>query len=87
VRLHPHLHGVVAGGGLDVEGNRWVATPQRFLFPVKALAKRFRGKLLDGLRSLRVAGALCFDGPCRRTGRRALPHRLVVYAKPSLGDL
>jgi hypothetical protein len=41
-----------------------VATQKRFLFPVKALAKRFRGKLHHGLRALRAVGDLRLDGPC-----------------------
>ena len=65
LRLHPHLHCVVTGGGLDAKNHRWVPTSSRFLFPVRALAKRFRGKLLDGLRTLHQSGALLFGG----TGR------------------
>ena len=94
LRLHPHLHCVVTGGGLDVLGHRWVATHKRFLFPVKALAKRFRGKLLDGLRALRAAGALRFDGPCADLADAKTFEGLVdalyripwiVYAKPPFG--
>jgi len=43
--LHPHLHCIVPGGGVDVNG-RWQALRRdgKFLFPVKALSKVFRGK-------------------------------------------
>jgi hypothetical protein len=57
LRLHPHVHCVVTGGGLDA-GCAWVPTSKRFLFPVKAMSKRFRGKFLDGLRALWAAGKL-----------------------------
>ena len=43
LRLHPHVHCVVTGGGLDGAG-RWVAASRCFLFSVKAMGKLFRGK-------------------------------------------
>lgn len=49
--FHPHVHCVVTAGGLSDDEQRWV-TPQRatkFLFPVAALAKVFKGKFLDAL--------------------------------------
>jgi hypothetical protein len=94
LRLHPHVHCVVTGGGFDAEHDRWVPTTKRFLFPVKALAKRFRGKFLDGLRTLHRAGALRFEGACadladRRRFQKLIDvlHRTnwVVYAKPPFG--
>ncbi len=48
---HAHLHFIVTAGGLTDDG-RWVE-PQykgRFLFPVKALSKVFRGKFIQGLK-------------------------------------
>jgi hypothetical protein len=47
--FHPHLHCIITGGGTRVDG-RWKQLPYRsdgFLFPVKALRKMYRGKLLD----------------------------------------
>jgi hypothetical protein len=91
LRFHPHLHCVVTGGGLDLDNGRWVATSKTFLFSVTALAKRFRGKLLAKLRSLRDSGALAFDGPCAELADSREFGRLidalyrtawVVYAKP-----
>src|SRR2546425_7256115 len=43
---HLHLHCVVAGGALTQDGARWLAAPPGFLFPVRALARVFRGKYL-----------------------------------------
>jgi hypothetical protein len=81
--LHPHLHCIVTGGALTSDGSRWI--PPRhpsFLFPVRALAKVFRGKLLDGLRQRLDRGELGPDDALP-----ALLHTLrgkdwVVYAKP-----
>src|SRR3989454_2982381 len=59
---HLHLHCVVTGGALAPDGARWIAAPPGFLFPVRALAKVFRGKYLDALRRAFAKGALRFAG-------------------------
>jgi hypothetical protein len=47
---HIHLHCIVTGGGLSPDGSRWKASKKRrFLFPVHAMAKLFRGKFLARL--------------------------------------
>ncbi len=48
--LHPHIHCLVPAGGIT-KNNKWRNTKNdgKFLFPVKALAKVFRGKFTDGL--------------------------------------
>lgn len=53
LNLHYHVHCMITCGGLDHQQSRWVSPPNpKFLFPVKALAKVFRGKYLSGLDSL-----------------------------------
>jgi hypothetical protein len=49
--LHPHLHCIVPGGGIDSNG-KWknIRTDGRFLFPVKALSSVFRAKYVALLR-------------------------------------
>lgn len=52
--FHPHVHSIITGGGLSLDGTRWLTKGgKRFLFPVKVISKLFRGKFLDGLVSLR----------------------------------
>ena len=58
LRFHPHLHCIVTGGGLSFEDNRWVDSGPKYLFPVKALGKCFRGKFMDGLTRLHKDGQL-----------------------------
>jgi len=48
LRFHPHVHCIVTAGGLDDDGH-WVRARSRFLFSVKAMAKVFRGKFVEGL--------------------------------------
>jgi hypothetical protein len=57
---HYHLHCVVTGGGLSLEGRSWVALKPTWLFPVQALSQVFRAKFRDGLRQLFAQGQLRF---------------------------
>jgi len=49
--LHPHLHCIVPGGGVDKNG-KWksIRSDGKYLFPVKALSKVFRAKYVSLLR-------------------------------------
>ncbi len=54
--LHPHLHCVIPGGGLDYKG-QWKqvavsANGKGFLFRVENLSTVFRGKLMEGLKKI-----------------------------------
>ena len=60
LELHPHLHCVVTGGGLALDGDRWVRARQDYLLPVRVLGAVFRGKFLDALR--REHASKTFDG-------------------------
>jgi hypothetical protein len=46
LRAHPHVHGVVPGGGLSLDRQRWVAARPNFFLPVRPLSRLFRGKFL-----------------------------------------
>ena len=39
---HPHIHMIVPGGCISLDGERWVSSRARFLLPVRVLAKLFR---------------------------------------------
>jgi hypothetical protein len=54
---HVHLHCLVPGGVLKADG-RWQATRGTYLFPVRALSRRFRGCLVSGLRQAANGGEL-----------------------------
>jgi hypothetical protein len=47
--LHPHVHGLVTGGGLPPDG-QWQAVRQGFLLPARVVMAVFRGKMLDAIR-------------------------------------
>src|SRR5262245_33893665 len=82
---------VVPGGGISLDGQRWVGSRPVFLLPVRVLGKLFRGVFLSRLLALYDKGRLAFSGSLAHlTGRRAfLRHlapvrrkRWAIYAKP-----
>ena len=90
---HPHLHCLVTGGGLSLDGERWFRSKKDFFIPVKVLSSLFRGKFLDGLKKENEAGGLRFPGqieelkeaPAFKRFLTNLYHQAwVVYCKPPL---
>jgi hypothetical protein len=91
---HLHLHCVVTGGALALDGTRWIPAPRGFLFPVRALAQVFRAKYLDALRRAFAADQLVFAGSLTHLAEPAAfaawlaalrQHTWVVYAKRPFG--
>jgi hypothetical protein len=46
---HPHVHGIVPGGGLSLDGQRWIACRPGFFLPVRVLSRLFRRRFLEEL--------------------------------------
>ena len=59
---HPHVHGVVPGGGLSIDGQRWVRCRPGFFLPVRVLSRLFRRRFLEELEQAHRAGRLQFFG-------------------------
>jgi Putative transposase/Transposase zinc-binding domain len=59
---HPHVHGIVPGGGLAPGGKRWIACRPGFFLPVRVLSRLFRRRFLEELQRLYEAGQLKFFG-------------------------
>ncbi|MFO1218057.1 MAG: IS91 family transposase [Burkholderiaceae bacterium] len=59
---HPHVHGIVPGGGLSVDGQRWVACRPGFFLPVRVLSRLFRRRFLEELLRVHHDGRLKFFG-------------------------
>lgn len=59
---HPHVHGIVPGGGIAPDGNTWVACRPGFFLPVRVLSRLFRRRFLEELQRLHEAGQLRFFG-------------------------
>ena len=89
--FHPHLHCVVPGGGIALDGTRWVSCPRGFLMPVKLMSRKFRGKFLALLKEQHVRGELTMKGAIAAYNSPAAfkswlsplyDKEWVVYAKP-----
>jgi hypothetical protein len=59
---HPHVHGIVPGGGLSPDGERWVACKPGFFLPVRVLSRLFRRRFLEELAKAHRTGQLQFFG-------------------------
>src|SRR5438093_1593115 len=90
---HPHLHCVVPGGGLSLDGTQWIGCRPGFFLPVRVLSRLFRRLFLTLLKQAFESGDLQFFGSLKRLRD---PHEFhaylapveqkewVVYAKPPL---
>ena len=58
----PHMHGIVPGGGLSADGQRWIACRRGFFLPVRVLTRLFRRRFLEELAKAHHAGVLRFFG-------------------------
>ncbi len=59
---HPHIHCIVPGGGLSLDGARWVSCRPGFFLPVRVLSRLFRRLVLEQLARAHAAGGLRFFG-------------------------
>lgn len=59
---HPHVHGIVPGGGLAPDGSRWIACRPGFFLSVRVLSRLFRRRFLEELQRLHGSGQLRFFG-------------------------
>jgi hypothetical protein len=87
---HPHVHCIVPGGGLSLDGERWISCRPGFFLPVRVLSRLFRRLFLEQLAAAHAAGRLHFFGDhARLTDRHAFAAYLaplrkiewIVYAK------
>jgi hypothetical protein len=67
---HPHLHIIVPGGGISLDGSHWVRCRPGFLLPVRVLSRLFRRLFLAGLVDAHAAGRLAFFGEIEDLARR-----------------
>jgi hypothetical protein len=91
---HPHVHMIVPGGGISLDGKRWVSCRPGFFLPVRVLSRLFRRLVLAMLLAAHKAGRLqFFDSHAALADARAFAAHLsplrrcewVVYAKRPFG--
>jgi hypothetical protein len=59
---HPHVHGIIPGGGLSQDAERWVACKPGFFLSVRVLSRLFRRRFLEELEKVYRSGRLQFFG-------------------------
>jgi hypothetical protein len=59
---HPHVHMIVPGGGISLDGTRWIGCRPNYLLPVKVLSRLFRRLMLEMLVAAHDDGHLQFFG-------------------------
>jgi hypothetical protein len=57
---HPHVHCIVPGGGVSIDGQCWIACRPNFFLSVRALSRLFRRRFLQYLDAAFVTGELHF---------------------------
>ena len=57
---HPHVHMIVPGGGISLDGTKWIACRPGFFLPVRVLSRLFRRLFLEKLVAAHQAGQLQF---------------------------
>jgi hypothetical protein len=72
---HPHVHLLVTAGGVSDDGRHWLAAPDRFLLPVRALSKIVAARFRDALEKEKPE---VFHSLPRKTWKRAW----CCYCKP-----
>ncbi|HSR72456.1 MAG TPA: IS91 family transposase, partial [Kiloniellales bacterium] len=91
---HPHLHVIVPGGGIALDGTRWISCRPGFFLPVRVLSRLFRRLFLEALAAAHAAGRLeFFSRHASLADARAFAAYLaplrqtewVVYSKRPLG--
>src|ERR1700704_382727 len=80
---HPHVHMIVPGGGISLDGERWVACRPGFFLPVRVLSRLFRRLFLEKLIAIHEAGRLKFFGDHAAPTRRRLWRTWRRYGEPN----
>jgi len=76
---HPHVHMIVPGGGISLDGNEWVSCRPGFFLPVRVLSRLFRRLFLEKLVAAYEADRLHFFG---NHAPLADPQAFAAYLAP-----
>ncbi|NCF81435.1 MAG: IS91 family transposase, partial [Proteobacteria bacterium] len=94
VTHHPHVHMIVPGGGISLDGERWVSCRPNFFLSVHVLSRLFHRLFIERLRAAHEAGRLRFFNDLAHLAERDAfdaylaplrKSKWVVYAKPPFG--
>ena len=75
---HPHVHMIVPGGGISLDGERWVACRPGFFLPVRVLSRLFRRLFLEKLIAAHKAASVLRQS---RSARQAQRHSRRIWRR------
>jgi len=81
---HPHVHIIAPGGGIALDGRRWIACRPGFFLSVRVLSRLFRRLLLEQLLAAHQAGHLQFFGDHSDLSERRATR--IVSPSPTAGS-
>ena len=76
---HPHVHMIVPGGGIALDGKRWMSCRPGFFLPVRVLSRLFRRLFLEKLMAAHANGRLSFFSDHRPLAERKA---FAAYLRP-----
>ncbi len=76
---HPHVHWIVPGGGISLDGERWISCRPGFFLPVRVLSRLFRRLFLERLAAAYQAGGLRFFN---QLAQLAEPRAFAAHLRP-----
>ena len=85
--FHPHIHFIVAGAGISKDTILKPKYNSKFLFPVKAMSRVFRGKLVEGIKKAYYKNELDLDDRFKDSGYfesfidHVVKRKWIVYSK------
>lgn len=88
---HPHIHCIVPGGGLSLNGKYWVKSRNKFFISVNVMSDLFKKKFNTYMIEKYYEGSLNFEGKLENLSKRGsfeifarnlLNKKWVVYSKP-----
>lgn len=83
---HPHVHMIVPGGGIALDGERWVSCRPGFFLPVRVLSRLFRRLFLAKLTEAHAAGQLKFFGDHASLSERSSFVKFLVPLRKRTGS-
>lgn len=76
---HPHVHGIVPGGGLAADADRWIPCRPEFFLPVRVLSRLFSRRFFEELAAVHAWGELQYFG---KHAELADPRRFPEWLAP-----
>jgi Putative transposase/Transposase zinc-binding domain len=76
---HPHVHMIVPGGGLSLDGERFIPCRRGFFLPVRVLSRLFRRLFLEKLGAAFDQGRLILEGSLAKL---AIGNAFAALLKP-----